>query len=351
MHFTIKVVMKRSILGTIVVMFITCIGLLLPIADGLFFNPEGGFSIGGVHVSIDQNQATISPGETAVFNITVANDSEFPVLINATAISLSTWKTSLEPGFLLLQPHSIQHLILCVTAPTNADNGTLMEMTILYAVSFPETGESMSVPATTIQAIVKDDQENSNFLALAIAASAGICLAVLFSTDKGKLLASSALAPLYSRIHKNNVLNNEIRNGIFNFIRDHPGENFSEIKRQLTLNNGVLSHHLRTLEREHYIKSKKDGLYRRFFLRHQPVPNIILNASQKQILNYLVHHPGSSQSEIALNLGISRQTVNYHALPMEKMGAIRIARHGRHSLCYPLIRASPGNSSESGFAK
>ena len=333
--------MKWLAIGAIVALSFLVSTTILPATDGLFFNPEGGFSIGGVPVSVDQEAASVSPGETAVFNITIANDSEFPVLVNTTMASLSRWKTTIEPAFVLLETHEAAHIILCVTAPENADNGSAAQVTIAYAITFPETGESMSVPTTSTETVVDDGGDSTNYFGVAVVVATSIGVGVFLFTDKGQYLGSLAIAPLYTRIHKDKVLKNEIRNGLFKYIRENPGQSFSDIKRELSLNNGVLAHYLKTLEREHYIKSRKNGLYRRFFLRNQPVPTIILNKSQKGILSYLIQHPGEPQSKIALSLGVSRQTVNYHMLCMEEIGAVKVSRHGRRTLCYPLVRPGP----------
>lgn len=343
-------VMKLMVRGTALIMLFLLMGLLVPAADALFFNPEGGFSVGGVHVSVDQQECTVSPGETAVYNITIANDSEFPCVINTTVISLSQWKTSLDPGTIILQSHQITHLKLSVTAPDNADNGTDEQVTILYAISFPNSGETVTVPATTFNTVVENGGSSARYIGVLAVVTTSIVLAMLFSTDAGKYATACMIAPLYSRIHKDKVLKNGIRHNVFDHIRDHPGQSFSEIKRNLELNNGVLAHHLKTLEREHYIKSRKDGLYRRFFLRDQPVPNVILNDTQKKILNYILANPGSSQTKVAGHLGVSRQTVNYHILGMESMGALRVGRKGRKTSCYPLVRPSP-DGTHSGFAE
>ena len=342
--------MKWLVLGAVVTLSVMLSAPLVPSSEGLFFNPGEGFSVGGVHVSVDQQAATVSPGGTAVFNITIANDSEFPVLINATMVSLSRWKTRIDPSFLLLGSHEVAHIILRVTAPENANNGTIAQVTVIYAITFPETGESMNAPTTSLETVVDDGGTSSSYYGIVIIAGTGIGLAVFLFTDKGQYLGSMAIAPLYTRIHKEKILKNEIRNGLFNHIRENPGQCFSELKRELSLNNGVLAHHLKTLEREHYIKSRKDGLYRRFFLRNQPVPTIILNRPQRGILSYLIQHPGVPQSKVALHLGVSRQTVNYHMQCMEEMGAVRISRNGRRTMCYPLVRPGP-EGGNSGFAK
>jgi len=342
--------MKMMVRGTTVVLLLLLTGLIIPIGQALFFNPEGGFSVGGVHVAVDQQESTVSPGGTAVYNITIANDSDLPVLINTTIISLSRWKTSLEPSTLIIQPREVSHLHLEVTAPDDADNGTGEQVTILYAISFPNTGESVTVPATTFNTVVEDTGSSAEYIGVLVVVTTSIALAMILSTDAGKYFASLLIAPLYSRIHKDKVLKNGIRNNLFKHIQENPGQSFSEIKRNLELNNGVLAHHLKTLEREHYIKSRKDGLYRRFFLRDQAVPNIILNQTQREILQYLLTHSGASQTRIATHMGVSRQTINYHILGMETMGALKITRKGRRTACFPLVRPGPNNQ-HSGFAE
>jgi len=337
---------RASVLAIIFVLLIS--GLIAPLTAGLFFNPDQGISQGGIHIQVDRSQATVYPGETAEFNITVANDNDFPVLLNATVVMLKRWKTSLEPAGVFLHPHSTSSLRLRIWTPDNVPNGTLVKVTILYLALSPTTGKSMGIPATTVETVVEERGHNVNYLPYIAGASAGIGLAVFFATDKGKYLASLLFSPLYTRIHHDRVLDNSLRQGIFQYIQTNPGSSFSDIRRNLSLKNGVLAHHLRTLEREHYIKSRKDGLYRRFYLRQHvvPVPGISLNQSQKTILLFLIRHPGSSQSEIAVSLGLSRQTVSYHILAMEKMGAVRVNRMGRRALCYPLVR--PPSSSSSG---
>ena len=336
--FRVKYVMKWRV-SILSIFFITLLlEMIAPLSAGLFFHPDQGISEGGIHILLDRNQVRICPGETAVFNITVVNDNDYPVLINATVVVLERWRYSLEPEGVFLQPHTSSTMKLMIYSPDNVANGTVVKATIVYFAVSPNTGKSMGIPATTVETVVEKRKNQIDYIPYIIVASAGIGIIAFFITDKGKYLASLGLSPLYTRINRDKVLDNTLRQGIFHYIRTNPGSSFSDIRRGLSLNNGVLAHHLSTLEREHYIKSRKEGIYRRFYLRRENLPGLYLNSSQKSILRYLLRNPGASQSEIATALGLSRQTVNYHILSMEKMGAVKINRTGRRANCYPLVR-------------
>lgn len=324
-------------------LLLVSLGVLVPCAQAHFFTPEGGFSMGGVQVSVDQRHSVVSPGGTAVYDIMMVNDSEFPCMVTTTVLSLSDWKTSLTPASLVLGPNEVARIRLSVTAPRDMVNGS-NEVIILYAISAPAEGMNLEVPATTFHTEVREGERTVNYVGAIAVVSLSVALALFLSTDAGKYGSAVVIGPLYSRIHRDRILQNGIRNDVFNLIRSNPGKSFSEIKRSLDIGNGVLAHHIRTLERERYIKSRKDGLHRRFFLRDQPIPNIVLNEAQKDILRYLLEHQGGSQTMIAAHLGVSRQTVNYHISAMEGMGAVRVVKSGRISACYPLVRPGPEGS-------
>ncbi|MFQ6009561.1 MAG: hypothetical protein ACE5J7_00350 [Candidatus Aenigmatarchaeota archaeon] len=61
------------------------------------------------------------------------------------------------------------------------------------------------------------------------------------------------------------VLDNPVRNSIYNLVFWNPGIHYSIIKDILNLNNGSISHHINVLEGFEYLKSEKIGIYRKFF--------------------------------------------------------------------------------------
>lgn len=172
----------------------------------------------------------------------------------------------------------------------------------------------------------KPVQYGLNDMQVAAVASTGAIFllgAVLTGSSSAKTTAYLApLVPLYSRIKKEKVFEHERRQHLYQLVGSYPGVSFKHLKQMMELENGTLRHHLSTLEREHYIKSIKDGKKRRFYLNGRKVNP--LSRTQQHILHYIRQNPNISQSEIAHLMKVSRQNVNYHIKKMEKQHILRV---------------------------
>ena len=158
-------------------------------------------------------------------------------------------------------------------------------------------------------------------------------LGFLFSSGSTTKYASLFFPiPLYSRIKKDRVLENKTREDIYTFVSKNPGSNRLSIKTSLSLANGSTGHHLRTLEREGYIKSIKDGRFRKFFVSGTKVSKI--SEMQNKIAKIIENNPGIMQIEIASKLKVSRQTVNYHVKYLADKGLVQVVTSGRKTTCH-----------------
>ncbi|MCJ2564265.1 MAG: pectinesterase family protein, partial [Candidatus Thermoplasmatota archaeon] len=167
-------------------------------------------------------------------------------------------------------------------------------------------------------------------LGSAIALGAGI--GAFLSTEVGKFAFLSLLVPLYTKLRKRNVLDNYERGRIYQYIEMNPGEHYSQIKRDLTLPNGSLVHHLRVLEKASKIKSRTDGRFKRFYTLDTriPVPNGgVLSEVQKRVIDAVKDVPGVTQKEIAALLGVHQSSVSYQMGRLEERRLIRSERKGR----------------------
>jgi len=143
--------------------------------------------------------------------------------------------------------------------------------------------------------------------------------------------------PLYTKIRRERILDHFVRGKIYGYILANPGEHYNAIKQALSLTNGSLAHHLRTLEREEFIKSKRFGLYRRFYPRHMKIPDdgyFTMNAIQRTIVEIIRKNQGISQKEIAAQLNITPPTVNYHIGILTDAKIVRVIRKGRKTQCF-----------------
>ncbi|HLF06459.1 MAG TPA: winged helix-turn-helix transcriptional regulator, partial [Thermoplasmata archaeon] len=170
-------------------------------------------------------------------------------------------------------------------------------------------------------------------------ASLGILAGIFFLGGEAARLALLLIPFLaLSRIKRDRVLDHFVRGQIYGYVIKAPGTNYSEIKRELKLANGVLSYHLFTLEREGFVKSLREGSYRRYFPREAAVSERgqILSKLQKSILDAVRVAPGISQTEIAGKLGTRRQRVSYNMRRLAMVGLVRVEGWGLRKRCFPL---------------
>jgi len=172
-----------------------------------------------------------------------------------------------------------------------------------------------------------------SFVAVALT-SFGLLSAIgyLGGTEVGRTsLIGLGFVPLYSRLTKDKLLHHEVREQICDYVRENPGASFTDIMHGLGLKNGSLSYHLRTLERERILQSRRDGSYRRYYpWGASNLPTEI----QTLIIREVRHFPGISQSQLARMLGKSRQVINYHVTLLADHGSLAIRKEGRKTACY-----------------
>ncbi|UCG70152.1 MAG: winged helix-turn-helix transcriptional regulator [Thermoplasmata archaeon] len=142
------------------------------------------------------------------------------------------------------------------------------------------------------------------------------------------------LLPLYSRITNGQVLDQNTRKNIYDYIVSNPGVYFSSIMKDLNLKNGVTSYHLAKLEKEGYITSKHEGLYRRFFVEGASTNDLPQSKIRSEIINIIINKPGISQTEIASSIGVSIQVVNYHVGILREANFIKLVKEGYRTKCF-----------------
>jgi predicted transcriptional regulator/uncharacterized membrane protein len=162
-------------------------------------------------------------------------------------------------------------------------------------------------------------------------------LGLLGGTEGGKYaLFGLIIIPLYTKIKRDRVLDHYLRGKIHGYIIANPGEHYNAIKEQLEITNGALSYHLRVLEREGYVRSRMDGIYKRFYPSDMKLPTSQrnINSFQEVILTIVKNNQGLSQKDIAKRIGVSSQVINYHIKILEDGHLIKVDRTRRKSRVY-----------------
>jgi predicted transcriptional regulator len=125
-------------------------------------------------------------------------------------------------------------------------------------------------------------------------------------------------------------MQNANRSKIYQAIMRYPGSSFTDLRMLLGIKNGTLSHHLIKLEKEGMIRSKKIGIFRRFYPSNGEVPKDL----EERIIDVVLNNPGISQSSVAKRLDITRQVANYHINALKRKGELIVRRAGRSSQIY-----------------
>lgn len=151
-------------------------------------------------------------------------------------------------------------------------------------------------------------------------------------------LALGAALLIYSEIRRESLLKNAVRRMIFDHIRDNPGAHYRAIQVALDLPNGVFSYHICRLEKERFVKSQQDGMFRRFYVTGRRTDvRFFLSRIQESILKVIRENQGISQARIARKINVSRRVVNYHVHILDQAGLIFMESRGRESACFPVF--------------
>jgi predicted transcriptional regulator len=148
----------------------------------------------------------------------------------------------------------------------------------------------------------------------------------------------SILVLLYTRLKDVDVLDNYNRGMINGYVLAHPGTSFSELRRSLAMPNGSLVYHLRILEKNELIKSKRAGNLVQYYgaeINYSELDNLKLNLFQLQILNLIVGLGTVSKSDLKASFNTSHQTLHYNLKKLLTYGVLQRSFHNgrwRYSL-------------------
>jgi parallel beta-helix repeat protein len=187
------------------------------------------------------------------------------------------------------------------------------------------------IPGTVIPVPTQPNpiERHTSWLPLAIGSAVALSAGLGLSLEIFGYGIMAALMALYSKIKKEEILDQYLRGKIHGYIIANPGEHYNAIKNALGLNNGALAHHLSILEKEELVKSKNDGLYKRFYpYTMNPDGATGTTHIQKLILNLMESNPGMTQKQIAARVGIHQSTVSYHVKCLQKKNLVRTERKG-----------------------
>ncbi len=274
----------------------------------------------------------------SITNAATVADTFTIVLDHPESLPVEGWVITQSADSFDLEPGETKTLFVNIEVPEDVQEG---DYTVRVEVS--SEGHAKSVQSQSIETKVRIPETPSPFkidwmiLFMVGFVGVGVGLAAFFgATEVGYFSLISLFLPLYVRLKKRDVLSHFTRGQIFGYIQANPGTHYNAIIQDLRLQNGVGAYHLQVLEREGFIRSLRDGIYKRFYPSTMRIPEkrVHLSRIQRDIFEVIQKHPGITQKQISTLLEESKQVVNYHVKILEGAGLIRLERAGRESACF-----------------
>ncbi len=142
-------------------------------------------------------------------------------------------------------------------------------------------------------------------------------------------------APVHAPVREE-VVDNETRGMIRGYVCAVPGAHYNDILRRLKLSNGLVIYHLKTLEREGFIKSRSEGRWRRFYPATMTLVDLppTLDKVQRIIVETVRENEGLVEREVARMLHLPPSSVNRQMTRLAEQGILMFERHGMTIRCY-----------------
>lgn len=158
-----------------------------------------------------------------------------------------------------------------------------------------------------------------------------------------KRFGGLGLIPLFSRIAKSDLLENGVRQQIFQLIQVNPGINVSEISRRLDIAWGTATHHLQKLRQEKMVGIRIASNQKCYFPnggtytpREMDVMSVTKHPTAKQIAEFLIRNGPASHGTIANALELTPALLSFHMEKLVGSGVVDRRREGRRTIFTPL---------------
>lgn len=166
-------------------------------------------------------------------------------------------------------------------------------------------------------------------------------IGLVASTEFGMYWFLVLILPLYVRMRKEGVFDNKTRFALHGIIIENPGIHYHALTKELEIPNGSAIYHLSVLEREGYIKTRRDGMRKRFYSDTAKVPEdhkLPPEHLRLQIVMLVSEKPGLTQKAISEEMGITRDVIGYHLRELVKEGYLADSRDGKYTVYHPKRR-------------
>lgn len=158
------------------------------------------------------------------------------------------------------------------------------------------------------------------------AAVAGIVVAAAAGTAAVAWLLKLLLAPLFSRVRREDALDNPVRATLLDLIEAEPGLHLLELVRRTGRGTGTVRHHLSKLEEVGLVKSRQGGGFLCFFpagagAAAMAEAGVTKSQGARRVLE--AARAGGTSAEVARRTGLAPSTVDHHLNRLSAAGLVR----------------------------
>ncbi|MHB1261042.1 MAG: winged helix-turn-helix transcriptional regulator [Thermoplasmatota archaeon] len=162
----------------------------------------------------------------------------------------------------------------------------------------------------------------------------------LAATDLRRLLPFAS--PLFTRFEKDTVLGHPKREALYALILQDPGVSLQSLCDSTGLSRTAVTHHLRLMELQHLIVSKRMGRSRHYyenggrFGRDQKDAYAVLqNDRSKEVAQFVKQNPGAIQKAICAAVGVQASVAHWHLRRLQEAQIVEAVRNGRTVSYFP----------------
>ncbi len=159
--------------------------------------------------------------------------------------------------------------------------------------------------------------------------------AAAYAAFRWRYLGLGLVMPMYSRLSRSDLLENDTRSHLLDLISEEPGLSLQQLADRTDAGWGTTVYHLQRLEQAGFIKSRKQGHHRRFYTVGEvgqdevEALGMLRNDTPRKIARYLVQDPGCNQKAICQALDISPSLAHKYLKRMEEQQLLTSEREWR----------------------
>lgn len=208
-----------------------------------------------------------------------------------------------------------------------------------------QTGPAGSSATTQGSSMVSAPQASTDPAAVAgiLLTLGGLVVAFWGSISAALGRGLATVVPLFSRIPREEVLQNDTRAEVYRVVKGEPGICASEVARRCDISWGTTTYHLHVLASNHYVTSLREGRHRRYFENggryrdSKEVISVLRNDTTRAVLRTIRDHPGLPQKAVAERVELSPQALHWHLRRLQGHELLTKVRDGRVVRYFPAM--------------